>query len=200
MLDSGYCFNCEGSISEPCSTILQSSCQGTNKQGQNDWVTVDSVSALPHVQGSFNQQQPFLVACTTIISFHYIRMTASHQISFSWMKSPEDIHPITGFRHIQDLRITWYFCGRNSFKFHYSTCNLKISENEAFCDWNPVFYRKLQTFAVQELKIHLSAYLSTTGRASCGWNPAHGTVMYAFLASVPCVLWNVKYTCIAHFL
>ena len=85
-------------------------------------------------------------------------------------------------------------------KFNYSTCNLKISENEAFCDWNPVFFRKLQTFAVLELKIHLSAYLSTTGRASCGWNPAHGTVMYAFLASVPCVLWNVKYTCIVYFL
>ena len=61
-------------------------------------------------------------------------------------------------------------------------------------------YRKLQPFAVLELKIHLSAYLSTTGRASCGWNPAHGTVMYAFLASVPCVLWNVKYTCIVYFL
>ena len=85
-------------------------------------------------------------------------------------------------------------------KFNYSTCNLKISENETFCDWNPVLYQKLQTFAVLELKIHLSAYLSTTGRASCGWNPAHGTVMYAFLASVPCVLWNVKYTCIVYFL
>ena len=54
------------------------------------------------MQGSFNQQQTALFACTTIIFYHYITMAAAHQISSSWIKSPEDIHPITGFRHIQD--------------------------------------------------------------------------------------------------
>ena len=44
-------------------------------------------------------------------------------------------------------------------KFNYSTCNLKISENEAFCHWNPVLLPKVATFCssgVEDSPIRIS--------------------------------------------